>query len=302
MQTTVLQTPFGLYNNTPSEDGAPFNPMLYLMCPGRLAQLLAFFRQSADRFRSERFPYGICYGLRGRLRQSRLDDAAQMALGKFLLRDYAKAGITEDEPARAVYSARAWCNAAQWSESRGRRGRERYPYRGSMSGGGDDPRAVAIAEEAILSPVHGRQTAAAGKAQFFVDGGQTVAEGIREALVGAGGELKIDTPFHVDGGTCCPRNDGRMEHVDGRWRQPVGYGKNVKYPECYVTDSVDTDDVPRYAGPAPSPEPQPWTADDHATIVNRLPAADDGWSEVIPCGPNGEPVNSLARHWIRLRG
>lgn len=273
--TTTRQTRFGIIGS-PSEDGAIFDPMLYLACPGRLADLLAYFELRADRFRSKLFPFGICHGLRGKLRRSKLADASQLALGKFLLRDYAKAGITEDEAAKAVFQAAAWCDRANWRETSGGRGAGRYPYRGSMAGGGDDPRAVAVAEESILSPVAGRATVAAGKAAFFADGGQTVAEGIREALVGAGGEQRLPEPFHVDGGKCRPRNDGRMiRDENGRWKQPVGYGRSVTYPACEVTDSRETDSLPRYTGPAPSPAPSPWTAADHATILNRRPAAEE---------------------------
>jgi len=270
----TLRTRFGILGMPPSEDGAIFNPMLWLACPGNIAALRAYYTQRADKFRSERYPYGICYRLPNRLRLSRLADAAEMALGKFMLRDYGKAGITEDEVAKAIFQAATWCDRANWTESRGRRAKERYPYRGSMAGGGDDPRAVAIAEEAILEPVNGRATAAAGRAAFFTDGGQTVAEGVREALVGAGGEEKLPEPFHVEGGRCTPRNDGKMarDPVTGRWAQPVGYGKAVTYPACDVTDSRETDSLPRYAGPAPLPQPQPWTEADHAAITNRKPA------------------------------
>lgn len=285
----AIQTRFGIIGS-PSEDGAIFNPMLYCACPGRVEALLAYFEQRADKFRSRLFPFGICHGLKGKLRRSKLEDAAQMALGKFLLRDYSAAGITEDEAARAIFQAAAWCDHAHWIASRGSRGKERYPYRGSMAGGGDDPRAVAIAEEAILAPVNGRETVAAGKAAFFTDGGQTVADGIREALVGAGGEERIPEPFHVDGGKCRPRNDGRIgRDANGRWVQPVGYGKSITYPPCEVIDSRETDSLPRYSGPAAAPTPAPWSADDHATITNRKPA-DTEWQEVSP------------GNYVRLRG
>lgn len=271
---TTRQTRFGILGMPPSEDGAIFNPMLWLADPGNLAALRAYYSQRADKFRSERHPYGICHRLPQRLRLSRLADAVEMALGKFMLRDYAAAGITEDEFAKAVFQAACWCDRANWSESRGRRATERYPYRGSMAGGGDDPRAVAIAEEDILTPVNGRETVAAGKAAFFTDGGQTVAEGLREALVGAGGEEQLAEPFHVDGGKGRPRNDGKMvRNANGRWHQPAGYGKAITYPACVVTDSRETDSVPAYAGAAPAPAPAPWTADDHATVTNRRPAA-----------------------------
>lgn len=271
----TIRTRFGIIGS-PSEDGAIFNPMVYCACPGNVERLRQYFEDRADRFRSERFPYGICHKLSGRLRKSRLADAADMAMGKLLLRDYAKAGITEDQYAIAVFQAATWCDRANWTESRGRRGKERYPYRGSMAGGGDDPRAVAMAEEAIITPIDGRETVAAGKAAFFTDGGQTVAEGIREALVGAGGEEKLPEPFSVEGGKCRPRNDGRIgRNANGRWVQPVGYGKAITYPACTVTDSRETERLPSYAGPAPVPAPSPWTADDHATVENRRPAAEE---------------------------
>lgn len=268
----VRHTRFGMIGQ-PSASGETFNALEWAAIPGNLDSLRTYYEKRADKFRSERYPYGICHRLTGRLRKSRLADAAEMGIGKFLLRDYAKAGIRADEVAKAVFQAATWCDRANWTESRGRRGKESYPYRGTMAGGGDDPRAVAIAEEAILEPIQGRETVAAGKAAFFTDGGQSVADGIREALVGAGGEEKIPEQFHVDGGKCCPRNDGRIgRDENGRWVQPVGYGKSVTYPACTVTDSRETDSMPRYAGSAPAPAPSPWTAEDHATIINRRSA------------------------------
>ncbi len=62
-------------------------------------------------------------------------------------------------------------------------------------------------------------------------------------------------------------------------------------PAAYIAAAYGVAaDRPRYAGHPAAPQPQPWTADQHAAILNRKPAAADGWQQVEP------------GHYVRLRG
>jgi hypothetical protein len=62
-------------------------------------------------------------------------------------------------------------------------------------------------------------------------------------------------------------------------------------PAAFVAAAYGVEaDRPRYAGHPAAPAPAPWTADQHAAILNRKPASGDGWQQVEP------------GHYVRLRG
>lgn len=268
---------FGRIDAPASEDGAIFQPLTWLACPGNLERL--------RRYGMRRFVRsGGADGLTGRVRESRLDDAADMLLQVFTDRDYAKAGITEDEVGKAIMGAARYCERAQWRHGTGRRQGDRryFPRVSSMSAGGDNPARLAAAIETVVA----RYPSAIRR--------EIDRANAREALAGTGGEEKTGETYMVDGGSLYPETDGRMvststrnAYVDrpgqtddgtayrfaavpmaGGWKMERRKAhKPETYGACTVADVADTDDTaPRYAGPAPIPAAVPGGA-----MVRSLP-------------------------------
>lgn len=273
----IMHPTFGRIDAPASEDGAIFQPLVWLSCPGNLERL--------RRYGMRRFVRsGGADGLTGKVRASRLEDAADMLLQVFIDRDYAKAGITEDEIGRAIMGAARYCERAQWRHGTGRRQGDRryYPRVSSMSAGGDNPARLAAAIETVAA----RYPSAIRRE---IDRGNA-----REALIGSGSEEQTGEAYSVDGGSLYPETDGRMIATATRtvWVDrpgvtedgeayryaavpfPAGWRmerrkahKPEAYPPCTVPDSVDTDDpAPRYAGHAPIPAAVPGGA-----MVRTLP-------------------------------
>jgi hypothetical protein len=273
----IMHPTFGRIDAPASEDGAIFNPLHWLSCPGNMERLR---RYAVRRFMRS----GGADGLTGRVRESRCDDAADMLLQVFTDRDYAKAGITEDEVGRAIMGAARYCDRAQWRNGTGRRQGDRryYPRVSSMSAGGDNPARLAAAIETVAA----RYPSAI---RSEIDRGNA-----REALCGLWDEEKTGEMYAVDGGTLYPETDGRMVATATRtlWIERPGQtedGESYRYaavpvpagwrmerrkahrPEAYaacsVVDACDTDaPAPRYAGHAPAPAPVPGGA-----MVRTLP-------------------------------
>jgi hypothetical protein len=124
--------------------GTVFNPRHYLADPGRFKDCLYWWRYKAQRA-------GVGDGLPAMLRESALDQAAQDTLQVFLDRDYKEAGITEDEPARAVMGAAAFMRQAFYrlpSEGDNPRSRDRrlwHPYNRAVNAGTPNPAAIVAA-------------------------------------------------------------------------------------------------------------------------------------------------------------
>ena len=273
----IIHPTFGRIDAPASEDGAIFNPLHWLACPGNLERLR---RYAVRRFMRA----GGADGLTGRVRAARCEDAADMLLQVFTDRDYEKAGITEDEVGRAIMGAARYCDRAQWRHGTGRRQGDRryYPRVSSMSAGGDNPARLAAAIETVAA----RYPSAIRRE---IDRGNA-----REALVGAGGEEKTGETYMVEGGTLYPETDGRMiptatrtlwvdrpgETEDGTayryaavpmaggWRMERRKAhKPEAYEACTVADTADTDETaPRYAGHAAIPAAVPGGA-----MVRTLP-------------------------------
>ena len=273
----IMHPTFGRIDTPASEDGAIFNPLHWLACPGNLERLR---RYAVRRFVRS----GGADGLAGRVRASRCDDAADMMLQVFTDRDYAKAGITEDEVGRAIMGAARYCERAQWRHGTGRRQGDRrfYPRVSSMSAGGDNPARLAAAIETVAARYPSALRREIDRANA------------REALCGAGGEEKTGEAYTVEGGSLYPETDGRMVPtatrtlwVDrpgqtedgaayryaavpmaGGWRMERRKAhKPETYTACTVADVADTDDVaPRYAGHAAIPAAVPGGA-----MVRTLP-------------------------------
>lgn len=273
----ILHSVFGRIDTPASEDGAIFKPLVWLSCPGNMERL--------RRYGMRRFVRsGGADGLTGRIRQSRMDDAADMLLQVFTDRDYAKAGITEDEVGRAIMGAARYCDRAQWRHGTGRRQGDRKPFPrvSSMSAGGDNPARIAAAIETVAA----RYPSAIRRE---IDRGNA-----REALIGSGGEEKTGESYAVEGGSLYPETEGKMvptatrtlwidrpgETEDGTpfrfsavtipagWRMDRRKShKPEAYPPCIVEDAADTDGpAPRYAGHAPIPAPIPG-----GPVVRTLP-------------------------------
>lgn len=293
---TIAHPAFGIIGMTPSEDGATFNPMLWLACPGNEKRARGLFRRKAARYVNKKTGRGLVDGLTGRELASRLDDAADMGMYQFMTRDYAKAGITEDEVGKALFQAAAYCDRAGWREGRGHRQdvRKAYPYVSSMAAGGDNPATVVA-------------TAERADRLRMMDAAQA-----REALQGAGREEKVTDDkctavYYVDGGTCRGETDGKLVATEARttwvetpsgeyrfskrtlptgWRMDRRRGRPATYAPCVVPDAADCDDTPRYARQPLALQGVPASPGD-GTEFRPAPAE---WQEVEP------------RHYVRLRG
>ena len=124
----------------------PFRPERWLCCPGNLKKLRRIARRKylAD-------VGDDLYRLPKRIRSAAIEQAVDTVICRFLDANYGKAGITDDEPARAVLWACGYCRASRWrtsNDSASRRdSRTGTPYIGSMASRGDNPAAVASAIE-----------------------------------------------------------------------------------------------------------------------------------------------------------
>lgn len=126
---------------TDSAPGTVFDPLPYLACPGRFRDCLAWWAYKAARA-------GVGEGMPRRERESAIEDAAQNTLQVFLDRDYDEAGITADEPARAVMGAAAFMARAQYrlptagDAPRSRDRRLWFPYNRARNAGAPSPAAI----------------------------------------------------------------------------------------------------------------------------------------------------------------
>jgi len=305
----VVHPLFGRIAVEPAE-GTVFDPHAVFLDPGMLPRLLRFWAGKAARD-------GVGAGLPPQLRKAAREEAAQRALRLFTTRDYAAAGIHADAVAIAILSTTRWMQRAQWREDAedrsargdGKRGwfpwnraqdcRTVDPSRLVAAWEGDDDARAALTGEGCDEAKTGTVRVPGGKRQPPGHGKMVRTERIVREWVEAMPMVAVET-LAAGGGLAQPQPIPFAEIVTG-WRMDRRRGKAQRYEACAVTVATDCREERRFH-PAPTPTREPWTADDHAAIVNRVPAAAAGWSEVIPCGPNGEPVNSRARHWIRLRG
>jgi len=285
----------------------PFCPLRWLACPGNLRRLQTVARRAWARDMKDRFaiPGQATGQQRRRWTNAAREAAVEAVYDLFTSRDYAAAGITDDEPARAVLSAVAYCRKAGWRVGGGGGSRAdsrvAQPYLPAAYSRGDNPGAVV----ATIETARGRYPTALQKAI-----GQTAA---REAIVGCPVEEPIVDPdatgvVVVEGGSHYATTRRMVaDTVPGRWvdtGEPTRWGgafcrtiiyhrfqrqdrqrwRMVDVKHHYKTvwsaavqiDAADTDDgQPRYAGNAVAPAAVnaptgaycPWTApgQPHAT-------------------------------------
>jgi hypothetical protein len=191
---------FGKYRPTISTTEI-FNPFHYCFDPARVEQIRAAGR--ARFIRDMREPRDLRQAaaaqefrkLPKRFRKAAIHQAGETTLSRFLDADYEKAGITADEPCRAVLWAVGFCSLANWrDDASGERNESRGTMPGagrSMSSSGENPAGIAAAiESARARYPSALQTAIA----------QNTA---RSAIIGGGEEVQI-----VDGDGChvipCP--------------------------------------------------------------------------------------------------
>lgn len=305
----VLHPQFGRIVVEPAE-GTVFDPLAVFLDPGMLPRLLRFWEGKAARD-------GVGAGLPPRLRKAAREEAAQRALRLFTNRDYASAGITADEVARAILSATRWMQRAKWRddaedrEARGDGRREWFPHnRASDSRTANPSRMVAawegdnVARAALAGEgCDERKTVmvrvAGGKRRPPGNGKMVRTERVVRQWVEVLPMVTVEA-IAAGGGEATPEPIPFAEIVTG-WAMERRRGKEQQYSPCAVWESEDRREVRRFE-PAPAPAPAPWSADDHATIKNRRPADGADWSRVVPVDENGNVVGSMVRHYVRLRG
>jgi len=263
----------------------PFQPLRWLSCPGNLRRLQTVARRAWTRDMRDRFtiPGQATKDQRRRWAASAREAAVEAVYDVFVSRDYAAAGITDDEPARAVLSAVAYCRKGGWKVGGGSRADSRVaqPYLPAAYSRGDNPGAVV----ATIETVRGRYPTALQRAV-----GQTAA---REAIVGCPVEEPIVDPDStgvvvVEGGSHYATTRQMVaDTVPGRWYdtgEPTRWGgafcrtiihhryqrqdrqrwrmvevrhhRKTDWPVAVQIDAADTDDgQPRYAGNAAAPAP-----------------------------------------------
>ena len=143
---------------------APFNPLNWLRCPGNLSKLKRIaarkYARDCEGRGEDKTAIHAAETLRQhprKIRAAAVEMAVDAAVSRFLDADYAKLGITDDEPARAVLGAISYARRARWrygmDGSSRKDSRKGSPYIGSMASRGDNPAAVASAiEQARKSP------------------------------------------------------------------------------------------------------------------------------------------------------
>ena len=168
---------------------APFNPLNWMLCPGNLKKLQRVAKRKYCRDNGE-----MLGTLPRKIRAAAIEQAADACVCRFLDADYAKAGITDDEPARAVLYAVAYVRRAGWrygaTGSERRDNRKGTPYIGSMGARGDNPATIAATIETA-----GRYKRYGGALQ-----GELAENRARAALTGEVRERKTGGTVHCPGG------------------------------------------------------------------------------------------------------
>ena len=137
---TITHRLFGSIVTAPAP-GTVFNPLCYLADPGRFKDVMWWWRYKASRAL-------VGYGLQTAAREALLDLAEQDTLQVFLDRDYKAAGITDDEPTRAVMGAAAFMRRGYYrlpqvgDQPRRRDYRMWFPYNRALNAGTPNPAAV----------------------------------------------------------------------------------------------------------------------------------------------------------------
>jgi hypothetical protein len=204
----------------------PFRPLRWLVCPGNLRRLQTVARRAWTRDMRDRWavPGQTTGQQRRRWSEAAREAAVEAVYDLFVDRDYGAAGITDDEPARAVLSAVAYCRRAGWRVGMGgvrKDSRVSEPYMPAAYSRGDNPAAVV----ATIESVRGRYPSALQRAI-----GQTAA---REAIVGCPAEQPAVDPectgvLAVEGGSHYATTRRMVaDTVPSGWidtRQPTLYG------------------------------------------------------------------------------
>jgi len=237
---------------------APFNPLAWFFDPANLTRVKRIAARRFCRDQAETLA-----GLPRRIRLAAIDAASELAVTRVIDAPYARLGITDDEPARAVLSAIRYCQSSRWIQTTDGASRvdsrTTTPYTGSMSATGDDPARIAIAAETWWN----------------VD-----PDDARESIIGAGD----DAPDHhaprvtVTGGRAYHRRR-KMESEtvqterDGEtvtrtvWRMAtVASHHPTEYAGGSVVATVQTV-APAYAGHAAPPKPNPMREGAHCPLV-----------------------------------
>lgn len=127
---------------------APFNPLAWFFDPANLARVKRIAARRFCRDQAETLA-----GLPRRIRLAAIDAASELAVTRVIDAPYARLGITDDEPARAVLSAIRYCQSSRWMQTTDGASRvdsrTTTPYTGSMSATGDNPARIAAAAETL---------------------------------------------------------------------------------------------------------------------------------------------------------
>lgn len=179
----------------------PFNPLRWLTCPGNLKKVKRVAGRKWQRDQEGRGEDKSAIHAAETLRQhprkiraAALEMAVDAVVCRFIDADYAKLGITDDEPARAVLAAVSYVRRSRWrygmDGSSRRDSRKTTPYIGSMASRGDNPASVAATIET------------AGRYRRYGTGLQEdIAENTaRAVLTGCPRERKTGGVVHCPGG------------------------------------------------------------------------------------------------------
>jgi hypothetical protein len=211
--------------------GTVFNPRHYLADPGRFKDCLYWWRYKAQRA-------GVGEGLPAMLRESALEQAAQDTLQVFLDRDYEEAGITEDEPARAVMGAAAFMRQAfyrlpsEGDNPRTRRRRLWYPYNRAVNTGTPNPAAIVAA---TFNATEDR-TALMGEGDDMPGEPVNVPGGPGGRGLTDGKMILADRTVREWVERDCYGELQEMAEVETYWKMDRKRGRAKTYRACVVTD------------------------------------------------------------------
>jgi hypothetical protein len=261
----IIHPEYGRADHAPA--GIPFDPLWFLTCPGRFKALQRFARKRAAKA-LRRGQFGTRAGEKecdhsGRVtkeqRESMLDEAVTAYMDFFMHRDYAAAGIDNDNVFGAVMSAAAWLDRARWRHPDTTRHGEReergfYPY--ALPTDPSPDRIAAAGETLGIDP----ETAAAAIIGTGTDEGDTRrAVGIPGGPSGRGAtdgrmvwaETVTRQWIEVDS------NGDRTEctETEGEWKMKRGRGRKRDLPAAVVIDSPPADARRYVRHPIPAARP-----------------------------------------------
>ena len=235
--------------------GTVFQPLGWMMDPGRWE---AARRVWASRYRRSAHYLSVPPAMRA----SRLEEAVENCTTVYLTTDYEKAGVTDEQFARAVLRAGRWMERAGWilpqtgDAPRRRRERKWYPYNRGENSRSPSPAAIA----------HAARFSREDRAALTGEGCDDAPGPIVAVAGGPSGRGPTDGTMErtetVVREWVTPDSDGNLDihtEIETGWRMNRGRGRAETLPACRVNGGTPAP-LARFIRQA-MPIGQAWRAD-----------------------------------------